>query len=84
MNMKMSSMLFGDTMVPNLEEDYIILLGYSVLYEEYYLTGFNHHEASPGAPNLNPKPRNLLGVRREYGNVSSLGFRVRRAYGHML
>ena len=38
----MSSNLFGDTMVPIIEYDYILLLGYSILYNEYYLTGFNH------------------------------------------
>ena len=40
----MSSILFGDTMVPNIEEDYILLLGYSILYKKYYLTRFNHQK----------------------------------------
>ena len=52
----MSSILFGDTMVPNIEYGYILLLGYSILYKEYCLTGFNHQknathacsEATPG------------------------------------
>ena len=35
----MSSVLFGDTMVPNIEEDYFLLLGYSILYKEYDLIG---------------------------------------------
>ena len=39
-----SSILFGDTMVPNIEQDYILLLGYSILYKEYNLTGFNHQK----------------------------------------
>ena len=34
--LQMSSILFGDTMVPN--------LGYSILYKEYYLTRFNHQK----------------------------------------
>ena len=29
-------------MVPNIEYDYILLLGYRILYKEYYLTRFNH------------------------------------------
>ena len=29
-------------MVPNIEQDYILLLGYSILYKEYNLTGFSH------------------------------------------
>ena len=36
------SILFGDTMVPNIESDSILLLGYSILYKEYNLTRFNH------------------------------------------
>ena len=35
---RLSSVLFGDTMVPNIEYDYILLLGYSILYKEYSLT----------------------------------------------
>ena len=31
-------------MVPNKEEDYILLLGYSISYKEYYLTRFNHQK----------------------------------------
>ena len=38
------SILVGDTMVPKIEEDHILLLGYSILYKEYYLTRFNHKE----------------------------------------
>ena len=30
----MSSILFGDIMVPIIEWDYILLLGYSILYKE--------------------------------------------------
>ena len=37
-NHQLSSILFGDTMVPNIEQDYILLLGYSFLYKEYNLT----------------------------------------------
>ena len=40
----MSRMKFGDTMVPNIELDYILVLGYSILYKEYNLTGFNHQK----------------------------------------
>ena len=36
--------LFGD-MVPNIAKDYILLLGYSILYKESYLTRFNHQKA---------------------------------------
>ena len=28
-------------MVPNIESDYVLLLGYSILYKECYLTRFN-------------------------------------------
>ena len=31
-------------MVPNIEYDYIFLLGYSILYKEDNLTGFNHQK----------------------------------------
>ena len=33
-------------MVPNIEQDYILLLGYSILYREYYLTRFNHQKST--------------------------------------
>ena len=54
----MGSILFGDTMVPIIEQDNILLLGYSILYKEYNLTGFNHQKNAthivfllmPGAP----------------------------------
>ena len=48
---KLSSILFGDTMVPNIEYDYILLLGYSILYKEYDLTGFSHkkHHSTGGS-----------------------------------
>ena len=36
----MSSILFGGTMVPIIEQDYILLFGYSILNKEYHLTGF--------------------------------------------
>ena len=31
-------------MVPNVAKDYILLLGYSILYKEYNLTRFNHQK----------------------------------------
>ena len=34
--------MFGDTLVPNIGCDYILLLGYSSLYKEHNLTRFNH------------------------------------------
>ena len=37
----LSRILFGD-MVPNIDQDYILLLGYSASYKEYNLTRFNH------------------------------------------
>ena len=40
----MSSILFGDNMVLNIEQDPILPLGYSILYMEYYLTKFNHQK----------------------------------------
>ena len=40
----MSSILFGATMVPNIESDDILLLGYSILYKEYNLTTFNYQK----------------------------------------
>ena len=36
---QMRSILFGDTMVPNIEYVYILLLGYSILYKEIILLG---------------------------------------------
>ena len=39
---QLSSILFGDTMVPNIDQDDIHFLGNSMLYTEYYLTRFNH------------------------------------------
>ena len=41
---RLSSIQFGDTMVPNIEEDSVLLLGYSILYKAYNLTGFNHQK----------------------------------------
>ena len=40
----MSSILFGATMVPIIESDHILLLGYSILCKECYLTRFNHQK----------------------------------------
>ena len=37
-----SSILFGDTMVPNIEKDSILLLGYSILCKGHNLNRFNH------------------------------------------
>ena len=34
-----SCILFGDTMVPNIEWDYILLLGDSILYKDIILLG---------------------------------------------
>ena len=31
-------------MVPSIEQDYSLLLGYSIFYKENYLTGFNHQK----------------------------------------
>ena len=31
-------------MVPNIDLDYVLLWGYSILYKEYYLTGLNHQK----------------------------------------
>ena len=41
---QMSRILFGDTMVPIIESDYILILGYSILYKECNLTRFNHQK----------------------------------------
>ena len=42
---QMSSIFFGDTMVPNMEQDYILLLGIIFnSYKEYYLTRSNHQK----------------------------------------
>ena len=41
---ELGGILFGDSMVPNIEEDYILLLGYSILYKEYNLTRFNQKQ----------------------------------------
>ena len=40
----MSSILFGNAMVPIFEQDSILFWGYSILYKEYKLTGFNHQK----------------------------------------
>ena len=40
----MSSILFGDIMVPNIEYDYLLLLGYSMIYKEDNLTEFKHQK----------------------------------------
>ena len=39
-----SSISWGILLGTNIEEDYIPLLGYSILYKEYNLTGFNHQK----------------------------------------
>ena len=41
---QVSSILFGDTMVLNIEKDYILLLGYSLLNKGCNRTGLNHQE----------------------------------------
>ena len=56
-----SSILFGDTMVPMIEEEYIPLLGYSILYKEYNLTRFNHQKTllsrvQPALPCISSAP----------------------------
>ena len=40
----MSSIEFGDTMVPNIEQDSILLWGYSILHKEHALARFNHQK----------------------------------------
>ena len=39
---QLSSALFGDIIVPNIEYYYILLLGYSISYEKCNLTSFYH------------------------------------------
>ena len=39
MGFHVSRILFGDTTVPNKEQDYILLLGYSILYKNIILQG---------------------------------------------
>ena len=41
---QMRSILYGGTMVPIIEQDYILLLGYSILYKECIFTRFNHQK----------------------------------------
>ena len=50
---QVSSILFGDTMVPSIEKDSILPVGYSILYKEYYLTRFNHQK---NTTQVNSKP----------------------------
>ena len=38
--------MFGDTMVPNIESEYILLLGYSIFYKKYNLTRINHQKSA--------------------------------------
>ena len=72
----MGSVLFRDTMVPIIEKDSILLLGYSTLYKEYNLIQFNHQktplvwsllEDSPKSPELlrlgTPMPSRLGVIR---------------------
>ena len=40
------SIFFRDTMVPIIEYNYILLLGYSTSYKEYNLTRFYHQKNS--------------------------------------
>ena len=48
---QMPSSLFEATMVPIIEEEYILLLGYSILYKGYNLTRFNHQKnTAPRVP----------------------------------
>ena len=42
LHVELSSTLSGDIMVPTIEEDCFLLLGYAVLYKRYNLTTFNH------------------------------------------
>ena len=39
-------------MVPNIEYDYILLLGYSILYKECNLTRFNHQKSITQVPKI--------------------------------
>ena len=47
-----SGILFGDTRVPNFEQDSILLLRYSILYKEYKLTRFNYQKTLLNLPGL--------------------------------
>ena len=44
------SILFGDTLVPNIEYEYTPFLGYSILYKEYNLTRFHHQKSTTHVP----------------------------------
>ena len=64
---RVSSIFLVDTEVPNIESDYILLLGYSILYKEYNLTRVNHHATLVNLVDLsflvellNPKPLTVI------------------------
>ena len=64
----MSSVLFGDTVVPRMGWDCVLLLGYTILYKEHYLTRFNHQKkalliwipSTPPPPKQRWTPHGLL------------------------
>ena len=41
-------------MVPIIEKDSILILGYSIVYKESYLTGFNHQKDATHLPFRSP------------------------------
>ena len=65
----LGSILFGDTMVPIIEYDSILLLGYSILYKEYYLTRFNHQKNCSLGLDLAKalRERGDMGVSQDFG-----------------
>ena len=73
---QLSIVLVGDTMVPNIEQDYILLLGYSILYKEYDLTRVNHQK--------NTTQLAVVGLRLKEvdGELGGLGCKVQRRVQH--
>ena len=69
----MNSILFRDAMVPIIEEDSILLLGYSILCQEYNLTGFNHQKNST---QMMPLMRGILHHPHPWCRFCKLSFSV--------
>ena len=60
----LGSILFGDTMVPIIESDSILLFGYNILDEEYNLTRFNHQNKHYSSVTPSKPPNHELGPAR--------------------
>ena len=71
----MSRILSGDTMVPIIESDYILILGYSILYKEYNLTRFDHQKKRYS----NGPQKDIGPPASAFQGFTALGFRFAKA-----